>query len=715
MDEETSLQCAPTEGREQTRLLSIGTTSAPAAGALPPPCFVDVLRSMPPNGVLVDRVTSALDSANYLGKNNHRQFSSVSDADSTSTKHPDSPDVMLVFGITSVGHRVIIHVTDYLPYTFHPVPSWFSFEDILDLMNRTNARVGFNAVHCIDLLEAEMYPSQRPIQILKITATGARSLEKIRDKLFSIFHPYILHLTWVSHVLCSGGLRFDDYYFTKEDRNVESSIDDIFSFVHDCELKAMFGVLIRAGMYHELPAEQKVSGSQLEYITRQADTAWRIFSFSIKTTLAENNPLLSYRQHAVIQIAVMAARKGEPDPYLRVVFTLGTCSAIDGAEVHEYSDETSLLLGWKEFLNNTDPDVVTGYGEATVPVSFNRSWKDTPMLPGRLVFDVCKHLEKNVMEKLRRAGADAFDVRRAALAMKYLREFDEANVDGGLHSELQAGAPDDRRRLAVSCLKDAYTPHLLLNCPILQLMEEVAQAARAENVPFNFYATNGPELPRMRRFSSGGHGGVEPRGSTQPRLPYQRGQFIPCVAQARYFVQRVQRLAQPARRGAPHRAAHRRDHRGGALHRRAPFSKAQYGNAGMHKELGAIIQVQGIPSMEASLRWVLEFRAEAGGRGESREGLNSYSDRMGAFRAQGNNHIRAMSPRSYARGFEYEVRRALSGVWCKQFRCCAGSEWFKDWQGRLVSGLATLARGVGSATQAAVHSEKLKPKLSFEY
>ncbi|KAJ7701489.1 DNA-directed DNA polymerase [Mycena rosella] len=224
-------------------------------------------------------------------------------------KHPDNPDVMLVFGITSVGHRVIIHVTDYLPYTFHPVPSWFSFEDIPDLMNRTNARVGFNAVHCIDLLEAEMYPSQRPIQILKITATGARSLEKIRD------------------VLCSGGLRFDDYYFTKEDRNVESSIDDIFSFVYDCE--AMFGVLIRAGMYHELPAEQKVSNSQLEYITRskdlvplgrQADTAWRIFSFSIKTTLVDNNPLLSYTQHAVIQIAVMVARKGEPDPYLGVIF-----------------------------------------------------------------------------------------------------------------------------------------------------------------------------------------------------------------------------------------------------------------------------------------------------------------------------------------------------------------------------------------------------------
>ncbi|KAJ7451672.1 ribonuclease H-like domain-containing protein [Mycena latifolia] len=369
-----------------------------------------------------------------------------------------------------------------------------------------------------------MHPSGRPIQLLKITATGARSLEKIRDKPNFSF---------------STALRLKrDYYFTNADAIGESPLDHMSSFMHDRGLKPMFDVLIRAGRYHEVPEEQRVSHSQVEYtaqykdlvsLGQQTDTAWKIFSFSIKTT---EGRVPSYINNAVIQIAAMVARKGESKPYLRAIFTLGTCSAIVGAEVHQYTDEASLLLGWKEFLMKSDPDVVTGYdiakfgipylifranhlglagfsalgrldGEQTVPASFDRSWKDTPTLTGRLVFDVGKHIWDTVKDKVRRSAADSSDFRRDALVTKYLEEFKGDDVDNKCQNTLQEGGPDDRRRLAVSCLKfkDAYFSHRLLTCPTLRFLEEAVQAARANNVPFNFYTTNGPELPKRRRFT----------------------------------------------------------------------------------------------------------------------------------------------------------------------------------------------------------------------
>ncbi|KAJ7750663.1 DNA-directed DNA polymerase, partial [Mycena maculata] len=61
---------------------------------------------------------------------------------------------------------------------------------------------------------------------------------------------------------------------------------------------------------------------------------------------------------------------GEREPSRCAVFTFGTCSAIPGAELHEYKDESSLLLGWREFLLRIDPDVVIGYNVSRFDIPY---------------------------------------------------------------------------------------------------------------------------------------------------------------------------------------------------------------------------------------------------------------------------------------------------------------------------------------------------------
>lgn len=53
--------------------------------------------------------------------------------------------------------------------------------------------------------------------------------------------------------------------------------------------------------------------------------------------------------------------QGEARPFIRNVFTLGTCAAIAGSEVLQFEKEKDLLERWSEFIRQTDCDMITGY------------------------------------------------------------------------------------------------------------------------------------------------------------------------------------------------------------------------------------------------------------------------------------------------------------------------------------------------------------------
>ena len=52
---------------------------------------------------------------------------------------------------------------------------------------------------------------------------------------------------------------------------------------------------------------------------------------------------------------------GESQPFIRNVFTLNTCSHIVGSQVLSFQDEDKMLLAWRDFVEEVDPDVIIGY------------------------------------------------------------------------------------------------------------------------------------------------------------------------------------------------------------------------------------------------------------------------------------------------------------------------------------------------------------------
>ena len=64
--------------------------------------------------------------------------------------------------------------------------------------------------------------------------------------------------------------------------------------------------------------------------------------------------LISLSQSYQVQI------QGANKPFIRNVFTLGTCAGIVGSQVHAFDCEKEMLQAWTEFVQRSDPDIVTG-------------------------------------------------------------------------------------------------------------------------------------------------------------------------------------------------------------------------------------------------------------------------------------------------------------------------------------------------------------------
>jgi DNA polymerase delta subunit 1 len=90
----------------------------------------------------------------------------------------------------------------------------------------------------------------------------------------------------------------------------------------------------------------------------------------------------------VIQIANMVTRQGklsrlilrtvpftvlligETAPFIRNVFTLNTCAHIVGSQVLDFHSEEKMLLAWRDFIDEVDPDVIIGYNISNFDIPY---------------------------------------------------------------------------------------------------------------------------------------------------------------------------------------------------------------------------------------------------------------------------------------------------------------------------------------------------------
>lgn len=255
---------------------------------------------------------------------------------------------------------------------------------------------------------------------------------------------------------------------------------------------------------------------------------FRILSFDIECC-ADGGRFPDAERDSVIQIGCVVAEQGAIDAagdgaaVARVVFTLGTCAHIVGADVLSFDSEADLLLAFRQFVVATDCDFVTGY---------NIQNFDWPYICGRA--DALKggdprlnqfmklsrisqyrcELRKNTFQSKAHGKRDFFDlnlpgrvtvdvlvsVQREhklrsytlnAVSATFLGDQKE-DVHHSIIATLQGGDAETRCRLARYCLKDALLPVRLL--VRLRVVVNLVEMARVAGVPVQMLMNRGEQI-----------------------------------------------------------------------------------------------------------------------------------------------------------------------------------------------------------------------------
>ena len=218
----------------------------------------------------------------------------------------------------------------------------------------------------------------------------------------------------------------------------------------------------------------------------------------------------------VIQIASVV-RVGEAAAET-IIMTLGTCAAINGANVCSFESEKDLLMAWRDLVMRWDPDILVGYNilQFDLPYLLDRAQtlgcydfsklsrvpghvstvKSTKFqsnqsggqdkklvdIPGRFILDMIVVVRANY--KLHSYSLNS-------VSTHFLGDQKE-DIHHSQISVLQDGTDIDRRRLATYCIKDADLP-LRLMAKLLTIPNYV-EMSRVTGVPLSYLLTRGQQI-----------------------------------------------------------------------------------------------------------------------------------------------------------------------------------------------------------------------------
>ncbi|OAD61418.1 DNA polymerase delta catalytic subunit [Eufriesea mexicana] len=434
--------------------------------------------------------------------------------------------IMRMFGVTELGNSVCCHIHGFSPYLYVTAPQNF---------NEHHCRLFKETLNKTMLKEMRSNPENVQVAVLAVERVYKQSMygyagcEKSLFLKITVALPRLVSLC--KKVVESETLLSEfDHKYTAFESNI------------DFDIRFMVDTSVVGCSWIELPPKtwklRQHYGHNLQLTTRcqlEVDIAWdafiahapegewskiapfRILSFDIEC--AGRKGIFPEPNHdPIIQIANMVIRQGDPDPFLRNIFTLDTCAPIVGSQVLSFDKEHKMLDKWADFVRQLDPDIFTGYNinNFDFPYLINRAKhlnvKDFCFL-GRIkniksVIKVKvlqnKQMGRRENKSINFEGRVPFDLLLVlvrdyklrsytlnAVSYHFLQEQKE-DVHHSIITDLQNGDAQTRRRLAVYCLKDAYLPLRLLDK--LMCIFIYMEMARVTGVSISCLLTRGQQI-----------------------------------------------------------------------------------------------------------------------------------------------------------------------------------------------------------------------------
>lgn len=441
--------------------------------------------------------------------------------------------VMRMFGVNDAGNSVCCHVHGFSPYFYVTCPVTFKDSHLADFKNALNRT----------LLE-DMKSNRERITdpVLAVEVVQRESIYGYHANHSSRFLRLTLalpRLIAAAKRLLGEGKVFVPNLGTPVYEAYESNIDFEIRFMVDTHLVGCCWVELPSGSW-SIRSKDLQTRCQLEVdvawnklIVHEPDGEWgrvapfRILSFDIecagRKVLDQQGRVINCvfpeaDKDPVIQIGAMVIRQGEQEPFVRTIFTLKECAPIVGTQVKCYNNELEMLENWSKFVRVTDPDIITGYNinNFDLPYLLNRAnalksstfpflgrIKDARSAIKEAVLQ-SKQMGRRENKSINIEGRCQFDLLLVLLRDYKLRSYtlnavsyhflqeQKEDVHHSIISDLQAGNPQTRRRLAVYCLKDTLLPLRLLDK--LMCVINYMEMARVTGVPLSYLLTRGQQI-----------------------------------------------------------------------------------------------------------------------------------------------------------------------------------------------------------------------------
>ncbi|TVY91000.1 DNA polymerase delta catalytic subunit [Lachnellula willkommii] len=424
-----------------------------------------------------------------------------------------------LFGVTETGHSAMLHVTDFLHYLYIQAPISFGPHDCDGFKTYLESQVAQHqpAIHSVQIVLRENlyhFSGNQQNPYIKITVTDPKFISKVRG------------------TIEEGRANWKGMWQADLKGRVETfdSIQYVLRVMIDCKIFGMSWVEVPPKQYKMIDPHLRHSNCQIEaevsyrdLIAHKPEGEWakmaplRILSFDIECA-GRKGVFPEPNQDPVIQIANIVTRYGEKKPFVRNVFCLDTTSTIVNTQVFEFEREENMLMKWRDFMEEVDPDIIIGYNICNFdfPYLLDRAkhlkqkqfdiWTRLPNVRsvaketnlnskqmgnrdtkatntnGRLQLDLLQLVQRD--HQLRSYTLNS-------VCAQFLGEQKE-DVHHTMITELFNGTPESRRRLAVYCLKDAYLPQRLMDK--LSCLENYTEMARVTGVPFNYLLARGQQV-----------------------------------------------------------------------------------------------------------------------------------------------------------------------------------------------------------------------------
>ena len=246
---------------------------------------------------------------------------------------------IFVFGVDTTGIPITLCIEDYSPFFFIEVPITWNNTCVWSVKEALNNR----SIKTIEFLERKRYygfENNKIRKFLKLSFYSSRGMRNVKYKI-------------EKETFQIGGKEYQFELY-------ESNIDPILRFTHIRDILTAGWIKVTNFTFEEhfVCSWNNVSSyNENELLISDI----RVMYFDIEACSEDGSfPNALKKNDRVTQICCIL-KDTVTKKIQKFLFNLGTCDPVEDTTVLQYPSEKKMLLAYRQFIVDTDPDVIVGY------------------------------------------------------------------------------------------------------------------------------------------------------------------------------------------------------------------------------------------------------------------------------------------------------------------------------------------------------------------